>query len=180
MKKIICLNGPPSSGKDTIANILSLEYNALNVKIAQPLRDMVKLVFNVSDHDIDKVKNLPLNPENSDYRIRDFMIDVSETIIKPKIDKHYFINTLCHKIDKKYANEKLIIISDLGFPFEIEMINESFFRTHEVQLWKIFRDGYDFTKDSREYVSFSGNTKKIQNSGTIKDLKKLVEKTLRG
>lgn len=180
MKKIICLNGPPSSGKDTIANILSLEYNALNVKIAQPLRDMVKLVFNVSEDDIDKVKNLPINPGESDYRIRDFMIDISEIIIKPKIDRHYFINTLCHKIDKQYAGEKLIIISDLGFPFEIKMINKAFSQTHDVQLWNIFRDGYDFTKDSRNYVSFSGTTQKIKNNGTKKELKKLVEKILRG
>ena len=83
MKKIIFLNGPPSCGKDTIANLLIEKYNGVNLKFAQPIRNAVCGLFDIEDSMLDKVKNNKI--ENTSYRIRDAMIDIGENIIKSKI-----------------------------------------------------------------------------------------------
>lgn len=178
MKKIICLNGPPSSGKDTIANILTYRYGAINLKLAQPLRDVVSAVFNITDHIIDKVKNNPINIKQSNYRIRDFMIDVSELIIKPKLDENWFSNTLCNRIKSKYINEEIIAISDIGFYKELDVIYNTFKDSHDIELWKIYRTGKDFSTDSRTYFEYPIKTVLINNFYTLDVLANEVLKNI--
>ena len=113
MKKIIFLNGPPSCGKDTIANLLIEKYNGVNLKFAQPIRNAVCGLFNIKDENLDNVKNNTI--PNTRYRIRDVMIDIGENIIKSKLSRDWFGDTLLNTIKNEYNDIKLIVISDLGF-----------------------------------------------------------------
>lgn len=175
MKRIIFLNGPPGSGKDTIANILVCNFNGINLKYAQPLRDITTSFFNIKDYEIDLVKNNPIDARKSNYRIRDFMIDISETIIKPNLGQDCFANKLVSKIKSKYYGAKLIVVSDLGFVRELEVVYDSLKEFYEIELWQICRQGKDFSKDSRRFVTHPDiKTKIINNDYSLDTLKSMV------
>jgi dephospho-CoA kinase len=170
MKKIILLNGPPGVGKDTIANILIEKYGGVNLKFTQPLRDSVCAIFGILDSELDFRKNRPIDPAKSNYRIRDAMIDIAEIVIKPNVSKDWFANILLNKIN----DQDLIIISDLGFIRELEVIYASLKDTYEFELWKIYRTGKDFARDSRNYVEFPIKTRNISNMGDLQALQELI------
>lgn len=175
MKKIILLNGPPGVGKDTIANILIEKYGGVNLKFTQPLRDSVCAIFGILDSELDFRKNKPIDSSKSNYRIRDAMIDIAETVIKPNVSKDWFGNTLLNKIKVNHSEQDLIIISDLGFIRELEVVYASLKDTYEFELWKIYRTGKDFTRDSRTYIEFPIKTRNISNMGDLQALQVLIE-----
>ena len=180
MKKIIFLNGPPSCGKDTIANYMVHNYNAVNLKYAQPLRDITCALFGIKDSQIDARKNKPIDELKSGYRIRDFMIDVSEQIIKPNLDQDWFANNLLSKIKTKYYDERLLVISDLGFERECDIVYNSLKTYYTFELWKISRNGTDFSNDSRVYVYHPEiKTRLIVNDFSIETLQKMISEILK-
>lgn len=173
------LNGPPSCGKDTIANFMVHNHNAINLKYAQPLRDITCALFGLKDNQIDHRKNKPIDELKSTYRIRDFMIDVSEQIIKPNLDQDWFANNLLSKIKTKYYDEKLIVISDLGFERECDIVYNSLKTYYNFELWRISRSGTDFSKDSRVYVYHPDiKTRLITNDYSIDTLQKMISEIL--
>ena len=173
MKKIIFLNGPPSCGKDTIANLLIEKYNGVNLKFAQPIRNSVCGLFDIEDSMLDKVKNNKI--ENTSYRIRDAMIDIGENIIKSKISRDWFGITLLNTIKKYHTNVDLIVISDLGFIREFEVIYNDLKDLYDIELWKIYRPNTSFLNDSRNYIEYPKiKTRNISNNGDINSLKSLV------
>lgn len=175
MKKIIFLNGPPGSGKDTIAEILIHNCNGINLKYAQPLRDVTSAFFAIKEHDIDELKNKPIDKNKSNYRIRDFMIDVSEKVIKPNMGQNWFADKLLSRIKTRYYDEKLIIISDLGFLKELEIVYNGLKSFYEFELWQIHRQGKDFSRDSRSFVIHSEiQTKIINNDYSLTTLKNMI------
>lgn len=173
MKKIIFLNGPPSCGKDTIANLLIEKYNGVNLKFAQPIRNAVCGLFDIEDSMLDKVKNNKI--ENTSYRIRDAMIDIGENIIKSKISRDWFGITLLNTIKKYHTNVDLIVVSDLGFIREFEVIYNDLKDSYNIELWKIYRPNTSFLNDSRNYIEYPKiKTRNISNNGDINSLKSLV------
>lgn len=173
MKKIIFLNGPPGCGKDTIANLLVEKYNGVNLKFAQPVRNAVCGLFDISDDELDNIKNNHI--DNSYYRIRDVMIDISENIIKPKISRDWFGIALLNTIKKYHTNVDLIVISDLGFIREFEVIYKDLKDSYNIELWKIYRPNTSFLNDSRNYIEYPKiKTRNISNNGDINSLKSLV------
>lgn len=173
MKKIIFLNGPPGCGKDTIANLLVEKYNGVNLKFAQPVRNAVCGLFDISDDELDNIKNNHI--DNSYYRIRDAMIDISENIIKPKISRDWFGIALLNTIKKYYTNVDLIVVSDLGFIREFEVIYKDLKDLYDIELWKIYRPNTSFLNDSRSYIEYPKiKTRNISNNGDINSLKSLV------
>lgn len=173
MKKIIFLNGPPGCGKDTIANLLVEKYNGVNLKFAQPLRNAICGLFDISDDELDIVKNNHI--DNSYYRIRDVMIDIGENIIKSKISRDWFGTALLNNIKKYHANVDLIVVSDLGFIREFEVIYTDLKNLYDIELWKIYRPNTSFLNDSRNYIEYPKiKTRNISNNGDINSLKSLI------
>lgn len=174
MKKIILLNGPPGSGKDTIANILVEKYQGVNLKFTTPIRNAVCALFDISDSELDIQKNRAIDIKKSNYRIRDVMISIGEEIIKPNLSKDWFGERLVSLIQNKYSDQDLIIVSDLGFIRELEVLYLNLKDTYEFELWKIYRTGKDFSKDSRSYIEYPIKTRSISNFGSLEALQKLI------
>lgn len=175
LKKIILLNGPPGSGKDAIAEILVHNCNGINLKYAQPLRNIVTSFFNINERELDDLKNKPIDKNKSNYRFRDFMIDVSENVIKPNLGQDWFAEKLVSRIKSKFYDEKLVVISDLGFLKELEVLYNGLKSFYEFELWQIYRSGKDFSKDSRKYVIHPNiKTRIINNDYSLMTLKNMI------
>lgn len=174
MNKIIFLNGPPGSGKDTIANILIEKYNGVNLKYTYPIRNAVCSLFNISESELDTKKNQAIDIKKSSYRIRDVMIAIGEDIIKPNISKDWFAEQLLNSIQTQYQDRKLIVISDLGFIRELEVVYSNLKDTYDFELWKIYRTGKDFSRDSRRYIDYPIKTRNISNFYSLDVLKELI------
>jgi adenylate kinase family enzyme len=125
MTKIICLAGYKGSGKDTVANYISTKYNYQHKKIATPLKNALKLLFDLSDSDLEE--NKEKNNEMWDITPRTLMkwlgTDVFQFKIQelfPTIGKTFwikkFINTL--RSTHNITGEELIVVSDLRFIHE--------------------------------------------------------------
>jgi hypothetical protein len=182
-KLVFVLNGPARSGKDLVADILidiMPERRVGIVKFAQPLRDAVTAVFGVNDEGIDDFKIRNLQKGNGRFTGRDFMIALSETIIKPHLGMEWFGLAAAKRIIASPAD--VFAISDCGFPDEL--------RAHIVYRgendseneyayigWQISRPGHSFNGDSRNWVHFEkvfdscavpviGVADSIHNSGT--------------
>lgn len=192
--KIILLNGPPSSGKDTVALWLGKYYydngfNVITEKFAKPLKGMAAGLFGweVSSPEYDyyfetregKAEIIP----GTDITYRQLLIDISEDFIKPRFGKEAFGKLMVQRIiDKisKGSNLEYVVISDCGFIEEVRPLLDYFdpFNIHVIHL---YRDGATFIGDSRSYLDpqdflYSCNVHDVTNDGDIiETVDKIIE-----
>ena len=160
MKKIYILNGPPGCGKDTIAGLLSPFFR--EVRFKEALYDDVISFFSLSQNQAAEFMLRAVDPvlkETQWSRLqlgekalspRDALIHVSENVRKPLDGKSYYgkqlARSLCHFTDKQF------VASDGGFPEEVKPLAAW---DGGVVLVRLHRDGFEFSKDSRDYISDS-------------------------
>jgi hypothetical protein len=176
---VIGFNGPPRVGKDTIATAL-LELldreGVTNLPIhrqalAAPLRNACAalLGWSLTDKQYTEVKD-KLIPELG-VTFRQFMIDMSETFLKPKYQKDA-LSRLLHARNAIWWDKipSIMVITDIGFREEAE-----YFSTHSSLYLNVVLDrpgDYDFTGDSRGYVwsnNYGGLDFVLTNDGTPDD-----------
>lgn len=154
MAKIIILNAPPGAGKDTIANlIVENSWNHVaKISFKQPMFEIALAIMGkenygyfIEHYEDREWKEKALSILNGKTP-REFMIWISETVIKPEFGKRYFGERLAESAnDSRFP----IIVSDGGFTDEvIELIDNC----HEVKLCRLHRNGYTFEGDSRNYI----------------------------
>lgn len=150
--KILILNGPPGSGKDAIAQRLDLPV----FKMADHLRNIVMAWCDLPNTNIvyERSKSMKVAPGGK--TLREFMIWVSETLVKPHLGEHYFSDYLCKQIldHTQTTSHKLnqdVVIVDVGFDEEVETLCEQF-GSDNLVLCRVFRDGCTFDNDSRDYI----------------------------
>lgn len=171
MKRIIFLNGPPRSGKDTTAKLIRNNTPAQTIKFAQPLYDAACWMFKMTQPELERKKDTCINPEYP-YTYRNFMQDLSEKVIKSNLGKDFFGKLAATKISESSAS--VIGISDAGFTYEVEScVNE--LAKKEVcftaEVWRVHRPGYTFEGDTREWVTTDLMLEEdIYNDGSIDDL----------
>lgn len=175
MPNIVFIQGPPKSGKDTIVKNLIPYLNFQHLKFAQPLRDIVKVLFDCDDKWLEENKDAKqriLRRADTDIgefdRIRDLMISLSEDFFKPRYGEGFFGNIIVNRIHA--SSKQLILLSDSGFPTEaIPVI--SIFRPHRCLIIQLHRAGCTFESDSRSYWSHAQiPLVSIENNMTIHDL----------
>jgi hypothetical protein len=163
MPKFILLNGPPRSGKDTAAKVLtdsiampSGDYHVYHEKFSAPLKTAFAGMMEadiddfVVDYYEDK-KELPIDALGVSFR--QWQIDFSETLMKPKYGNDVFGRLLWHRVNMCDMGALAVyVISDCGFQVEIDYLltraNPS-----DVLLLRLQRDGCTFDGDSRGYVT---------------------------
>ena len=150
MKKVVILNGPPSSGKDDGADFLLSEFAGVKKEFKDQLFRLTKLIWNVDDETWDylyqrefKEQSTPLLGGMSP---RQALIHTSETVIKPNYGKTYF--GVCAA---RTLNEGINFFSDGGFVEELQPIIEEL-GEENVLVIRIHRPGYNFSSDSRRYL----------------------------
>ena len=163
MTKIICLNGPPGCGKDTIGAFLAprLPGKVKIEKFARPIRDAAIATFpSVIEENFESMKDKPLF--GSGPSLRQWMIDFSEKLLKPLYGEEVFGKLLLLRLQKE-EDLDFVIVTDCGF-FEEARILESYFGAKNLILFRIWRKGKTFAGDSRGYVSGIENTREITNA----------------
>jgi len=165
--KIIFLNGPPRSGKDTIAQYMMTKLpNVRHRKFSTRLKQAAKEMFNLSPElykDLElsgnnALKDEPL-PELLGKSWRQALISLSEDYMKPTYGKDVFGQLLQIELMRR-APGPFTVISDSGFDYEAVPIIE-YFGPRNCFLWRLHRPGCDFSKDSRSHWSTLGSAKQI-------------------
>lgn len=152
MAKVIILNAPPGAGKDTIANALYAKYCFMPVSFKRPMFQIAAAMLG-EDHQLflaaydDREEKEKPQDFLGGKTCREFMIWISETVIKPVFGDKHFGKLMSSHLSEYDGHE--FICSDGGFPSEVESLVES---GHEVILVRLWRDGYNFDNDSRDYI----------------------------
>lgn len=155
-KKVLLLNGPAGSGKDTIARILmTMGYEQAEFKNA-----LFQIALSVSGvcpmKWIDRYENR--NTKEQPWKIlggisqREFLIKISEEWVKPLLGEEHFGHLAVKEVLELFSKyDRDVVFSDSGFQSEMEPLIEQF-GIDNVVLVRLNRDGYDFSGDSRSYL----------------------------
>ena len=172
MKTVVCLNGPPRSGKDTLAKMF--EENCVATRHCENKEALMRLALEISgvsksewyERYNSKLQVLPsstalwkkdlpwyllpYNKKTGDcFSQRDFLIYISENVMKPHFGNDYFGQKSAHLVIHDKENDTFAF-SDGGFPEELEVMFQ--YPEIKVVLVRLHRKDCDFSKDSRDYL----------------------------
>ena len=130
LPSIISLCGYKGSGKDTVANYLVDKYNYKHYKISDKLKEIIKILFDLSDNDLEQKKEEVNDKWNTTPRrlmqfIGTDMFQYKLQELLPNINRDFWIKSLfTEDLMNKINNENYkIVISDLRFLHEYEIIS---------------------------------------------------------
>jgi hypothetical protein len=152
-RKLLILNGPPSSGKDTIANILYKHYDCRRFKFSNPLKKALVSLFelDVDWMTLEKTKDLSTN-RFFGMTFREAQIWLSEEVMKPKFGPDIFGYLMLRQLYSPYrSNGPFDVISDTGFMSEVDCVYQNL-PPKSVYLLRIHRNDCTFSNDSRGYL----------------------------
>ena len=187
---IIAICGLKRSGKDTVANYLATKIpNVIHCKIAQPLKDMCENLFNFTasqmetdDKDVIDTK-WGITPRDALKFVGTEMMQYKIQELLPDIGRSFWVKQLVDKIKKNQSNEenKTVIISDLRFIHEYDMIKREF-KDSQVVIVKIQKNEKLQPNQPNktnhcselEWQLIKHNIL-LDNNGTIQDLYKQID-----
>lgn len=147
MKRIILLNGPPRSGKDTAALILAESIGAMQDKMSWPLKNGVSGILNTTFSALEEKKEEVIPALGVSFR--QAQIDMSEKFMKKVYGEDIFGRLLVGRIRESPWYD-LWCISDCGFQVELRAVAKAF--PGQVALLRLHRSGCSFDGDSRQWV----------------------------
>ena len=154
MAKIIILNGPAGVGKDTIGNALAAHYDCKLVTLKRPMFSIAASLLGGKEFDkfiaAYNDRNQKEQPQSflGGKTCREFMIWISESVVKPLFGKEQFGKLMSEQI-WACGEGKTYVCTDGGFPDEIIPLVED---GHDVTIVRLFMDGKTFEGDSRDYI----------------------------
>jgi len=184
-KQVIIFNAPPDSGKDVaveyMLRILESEgYKVKHLEFKETLFTLVKSTYGITEEVWKGLytrqnKELPshyLVHNGNPTSPRNALINMSENVIKPLYGEQAFGLAACNSL-----SEGVNLFSDGGFNAEILPIIKSV-GAKNVLIVKIFRDGRDYSKDSRDYLDndyLGVDCIGVTNNTKLSDFFRLVE-----
>ncbi len=169
MKTVVCLNGPPRTGKDTLARMFV--ENCVATRHCENKAALIRLCLEVSGvsktewyarysrRRVDKsawFKDVPWDslPKNKFYKNkhfsqREFLIYMSEDVIKPHFGEAYFGKRSADLVKDDEENDTFVF-SDGGF--YPELLELAKLEDTKVILVRLRREGCNFDNDSRDYL----------------------------
>lgn len=190
MRKIILVNGPPKSGKDTIGwDIMDwLHFNdererclVTLEKFAGPLRKIANSLNPILVTDFEEIKDEKvmvggLSP-------RKIMQSASEDWLKKLVGPTVFAELLHQRIHREmninqYVNN-FVVVTDCGFQTEVDYIVDKYGEDN-VYLIRMMREGCNFIGDTREFTNIPKRSHfaTITNNGSYDDLKSAAASVL--
>lgn len=190
MTKIILVNGPPGSGKDTIGwDIMEwINDNAYPMmgyisieKLALPLR---KIVFALAEGELDIEQDKDKQVMFGGLTPRKIMQSASEDWLKRLAGPNVFAELLSQRIDTHYViydhiEHHYVVVTDCGFQTEVDYIVDKYGEDN-VYLIRMMREGCNFIGDTREFTSIPKRSHfaTITNNGSYDDLKSAAASVL--
>ncbi|CAH9014623.1 putative ATP-binding protein [Vibrio phage 277E43-1] len=136
--------------------LFKVAANALDISVEDFLRDYdskvkdvvaSKYLFNVDENTW--WKDVPIYDVNGKlYSKREWLIHVSENVVKPSFGKDAFGKMFVNSLPK----EGVVAVSDGGFPEEIKPVIDHV-GAENITIVRIHREGCDFSNDSRNYLT---------------------------
>lgn len=175
---IIAICGPKRSGKDTIADHLITKYNYEKIKIADPLKMIVKDLFGFTENQVGETDDKDIIDERWGITPRKalqfFGTEVMQYKIQellPGIGRKFWINRLIDSSISNPIDNQKYVISDLRFLHEYE---ELYKKTKDnLCIIKVFRpDNNDEKETHVSELEYKGIKEDILiiNDGNIEDL----------
>ena len=153
---IILLNGPPRSGKGTIAKIIKskLGHMCSEYKMSKPLKNAFKellaIDWELANHLLEEKKDDPLY-STADATPRDIQIALSEQVLKPLLG-HDALGKIAVNALMQFPF-KHCVISDVGFDAEVKPLQERY-GYNDVKAIRISRPDTNYDNDSRSYLDY--------------------------
>lgn len=154
---LIGLSGPPHSGKDTLGAILAgmlrkhnipVELHALSLPMRLSVYGLLGLPYTVEHYDAHKDDRIEVPGKPLWTSIRQEMIALSETHVKPRLGHGWWGQAL---LNRRENMDAVVIVTDMGFRAEHDVFEAAFGEMNCA--WPhIHRTGCDFSNDSRNYV----------------------------
>lgn len=169
MKPALLLNGPPWSGKDTLAQILGEKLAEKNIRaliasLATIPKQRVADEYNVSPTIMFSREHKDMDFKNFGRSSRQILIDYSENI-KKMYGQDFWAKELIRMSKQDMEICDLLIVTDVGFQVEVDCLSKVF----DTTVVQLEREGMTYVNDSREPV-FAKKLITIVNSGTISEL----------
>lgn len=163
LKRIVLLNGPAGSGKDTLAEQLEQRLNFKHLKITAQFKERVHGLYFMPHLSYDAFEHCKDQKRSEFFGLtpRQAYINVWEHYFKPIHGENFLIEELITQIDN--SEHERFVISDMGFDREAV----AFMGYYGVQagVIKLTRSGHFFnSNDTRKYVSRQAATVKLPNS----------------
>lgn len=166
MKKVIVLNGPAGSGKDTIAGIMqetagfdTHSFKAPMFNIAEVMLGGDKFEEFMSLYNNRDTKEIPCDLLGG-MSPREFFIHISESFVKPIMGKQHFGYLASQGV---YDSINHVVFSDGGFPDEVKALVFSEHSMYDVWVVRLHREGFTFEGDSRNYINMFEELKDTGN-----------------
>lgn len=173
MNRPICiiLNGPPDSGKDSLARLFMTAVDCVHLEVKDKLFQVALVVSGISHeewftrYNNRKLKELPWDRLGG-LSQRQFLIKISEEWIKPIFGQDYFGRQAAVAASKFIGFNQSVIFTDGGFPDELNTMLEVLGEDN-VLLVRLHREGRDFSNDSRNYLPDIKHTLDLHNNSTL-------------
>lgn len=178
---IIGLSGPPSSGKDTLGDLIAKQLNreyglrAATISLSTPMRHAVYALLGVeytlAHYEMEKDT---LQSSFNGRSIRQEMIELSERHVKPRLGQGFWARSITNRMNQMPTEPpKFLIVTDMGFQAEAEVFQSEVGSENCVWI-QIYRPGKDFSKDSRSYVGGDMNNHVCNNDEDLDGLRQFA------
>lgn len=147
---VIFFNGPPSVGKDTLANYAqSFDSRSRHIKFITPLKVAVAGMFNYP------IELMETGKDDEKYtkfgkRIREHQIAIGSAM-RDIYGQEIFGRMLADRILGMPMQTPYVVVSDLGVTGELKAVAEAI-DPERIALFRIRQEGKTFDGDCREYV----------------------------
>ena len=126
---LIGFSGKKGSGKSYFANYLVNNKLFIKLSFASPLKEITKILFNLSDEDVkDPIKKELINPKFN-ASPRELMQWLGTDIMREEFNKKFnysgsiWIDSVKDKVKTLLDNNKDVVIDDVRFQNEVDMIH---------------------------------------------------------
>ena len=166
---LVAICGVKRSGKDTIAKYIEEKYAYKHIKIAEPLKQVCKILFNFSDEQLetDLKEEIDTRWQVSPRIVMQFLgTEIFQNQIDriiPNLNRQFFIKSIVFQKDTNY------VISDMRFLHEYSFIKEKYPKSILIRVEKNSVDKTDDHISETEYQNIPYNYL-VYNNSTIYDL----------
>lgn len=168
---VVGLSGPPRSGKDSIGAALHHLLNTHGVRVQRlalslPMRLAVYALLGI-EYDTEHYEANKDKPQElfGGKTIREVMISMSETWAKPAYGQNFWAQSAINHIE---PDIDVLIVTDMGFTPEVITIEGVAGPENCVWAW-LFREGTDWSLDSRNYVGNPHYQTQLYNDATVEE-----------